>query len=36
MILFGIALGYRDADHEANQYRSPRRPVDDFVRLAGF
>ena len=36
MILFGIALGYRDPDHDANRYRSPRRPVEDFVRLAGF
>lgn len=36
MILFGIALGYRDADHDANLYRSPRRSVDAFARLAGF
>jgi nitroreductase len=36
LLLFGVALGYRDAEHEVNQYRSPRRAVDDFVRLAGF
>ena len=36
LVLFGIALGYRDAGHEVNQYRSPRRSVDEFVRLAGF
>jgi len=36
LILMGVALGYRDRQHPLNQYRSPRRPLQDVVRLKGF
>jgi nitroreductase len=31
-ILIGVALGYADTNHPQNQYRSPRRPIEDVVR----
>jgi len=34
-ILMGVALGYRDRQHPLNQYRSPRRPLKEVVRLKG-
>lgn len=34
-IVIGIAPGYRDADHPANQYRGPRRPFGDVARFKG-
>jgi nitroreductase len=34
-ILMGVALGYRDRQHPLNQYRSPRRPLQEVVRLKG-
>ncbi len=34
-ILMGVALGYRDQQHPLNQYRSPRRPLQEVVRLKG-
>jgi nitroreductase len=34
-ILMGIALGYEDSGDPNNQYRSPRRTVEDFVRFKG-
>jgi len=34
-ILMGVALGHRDRQHPLNQYRSPRRPLQEVVRLKG-
>jgi len=34
-ILMGVALGYRDRQHPLNQYRNPRRPLQEVVRLKG-
>ncbi len=36
MVLFGIALGYRDPQQPVNHFRSPRRPVQEVVRFKGF
>jgi nitroreductase len=36
LIIFGIALGYSDAQHPQNKFRSPRRPVQEVVRFKGF
>jgi nitroreductase len=35
LILMGVALGYRDRQHPLNQYQSPRRPLQEVVRLKG-
>jgi len=35
-VIIGIALGYVDAKHPQNIYRSPRRSVRDAVRFTGF
>jgi nitroreductase len=35
-IIFGIALGYSDAQHLQNKFRSPRRPIQEVVRFKGF
>jgi len=35
LIIIGIALGYADPDHPQNQYRSPRRSVQDTVTFLG-
>jgi nitroreductase len=35
LVLFGIALGYRDAQEPLNQLRRPRRPLDEVVRIKG-
>ncbi len=35
-ILLGIALGYGDADHLQNRYRSPRRSLQEAVRFRGY
>ncbi|MGZ7132930.1 MAG: nitroreductase, partial [Halobacteriota archaeon] len=35
LILMGIALGYRDRQHPLNQYRSPRRPLQEVVLMKG-
>ncbi|HEY9204425.1 MAG TPA: nitroreductase [Candidatus Methanoperedens sp.] len=35
-IIFGIALGYSDAQHPQNKFRSPRRPIQEVVRFKGF
>ncbi len=34
-IIIGIALGYVDSDHPQNQYRSPRRTVQEAVNFRG-
>ena len=36
MLFCGVAVGYRDAKHPANSFRSPRAPVEDFCRFVGF
>lgn len=36
MLFCGVAVGYRDADHPANSFRSPRVPVEEFCRFVGF
>ncbi len=33
MLLCGMALGYEDASHPANGYRTPREPVESFARF---
>lgn len=35
LVLFGIGLGYRDAQQPVNQVRRPRRPLDEVVRIKG-
>ena len=35
-IVIGIALGYEDAEHPLNKYRSPRRTIRDAVVFKGF
>ena len=35
-IIIGIALGYSDAQHPQNKFRSPRRPIQEAVRFKGF
>ena len=35
LVLFGIALGYRDAEQPVNQLRTARRPVNEVVRIKG-
>ncbi len=34
-IIIGIAMGYADATHPQNQYRSPRRSVREAVKFYG-
>ena len=34
-IIIGIALGYADAEHPQNKFRSPRRPVKEAVTFKG-
>jgi nitroreductase len=34
-IIIGVALGYRDTQHPQNQYRSPRRSIQEVVRFKG-
>ncbi len=34
-IIIGIALGYDNPGHKQNKFRSPRRPVDEVVRMQG-
>jgi len=34
-IIIGIALGYADTEHPQNQYRTPRRPVQEAVTFKG-
>lgn len=34
-IVLGIALGYGDLENIHNQYRTPRRSIDEFLKLAG-
>ncbi len=36
LILFAVALGYRDPQHAVNRFKSPRRPVQEVVRFKGF
>jgi nitroreductase len=36
MLFCGLAVGYRDADHAANSFRSPRAPLHEFCTLLGF
>jgi nitroreductase len=36
LILMGIAIGYGDNQHPVNQFRSPRRLVNEVVRMKGF
>lgn len=36
MIVFGIALGYKDEKSPQNTYKSPRRPIEEVVRTKGF
>ena len=35
LVLFGIGLGYRDAQQPTNQLRTARRPLDEVVRIKG-
>lgn len=35
-IVLGVALGYGDPDHPQNRCRSPRRPLQEVVRLRGY
>ena len=35
LVLFGIGLGYRDAQQPLNQLRTARRPLDEVVRIKG-
>jgi nitroreductase len=35
LVLFGIALGYRDAQQPVNQFRTPRRPLHEVVHIKG-
>jgi nitroreductase len=35
-IVIGVALGYGDAKHPQNKFRSSRRPVEEVVRFKGF
>jgi len=34
-VVIGIALGYADPDSRQNHFRSPRRPVNEVIRLKG-
>lgn len=34
-IIIGIALGYADAEHPQNKYRTPRRSIQEAVRFKG-
>lgn len=34
-IIIGIALGYADSDHTQNKFRSPRRQLEEVVRITG-
>ena len=36
MLFCGVAIGYRDPNHPANQFRSPRAPLDEFCTFLGF
>jgi nitroreductase len=36
MIFAGMSLGYRDAAHPINNYRTPREPLSGFAELRGF
>ncbi len=36
MLFCGVAVGYRDASHPANSFRSPRARLKDFCRFVGF
>lgn len=36
MVFCGMALGYGDLDAPINGWRSPREPLDEFARFAGF
>ena len=36
MVFSGMALGYRDPDHDINRWRSARDPVDVWCELKGF
>ena len=36
LIVFGIAMGYKDNKSPQNTFRSSRRPVEEVVRLKGF
>jgi nitroreductase len=35
-IVFGIAIGYKDSKSTQNNFRSPRRPLEEVLRLKGF
>jgi len=35
-IIIGIALGYADAEHPQNKFRSPRRTVQEAITFKGF
>jgi nitroreductase len=36
MLFCGLAIGYRDAAHAANSFRSPRAPLEEFCTFIGF
>jgi len=36
MLFCGLAIGYRDAEHPANSFRSPRASVHEFCTFIGF
>ncbi len=36
MLFCGVAVGYRDPDHPANRFRSPRAPLEEFCTFIGF
>jgi nitroreductase len=35
LIIIGVALGYADAKHTLNSFRSPRRSIDEVIRFRG-
>lgn len=36
MLFCGLAIGYRDMEHPANSFRSPRAPLEEFCTFIGF
>ena len=36
MLFAGMSLGYRDADHPLNKFRTAREPLEVFAELRGF
>ena len=36
MLFCGMAIGYGDRKHKANDFRSPRAPLGEFCKFYGF